>query len=146
MKSEIYCATLHNILHLNFNPEWGELNINFTGNPKANLIAIIECPYKIDVFKQYSNLKEFEYLKNLKNCLDFNKIELVLTNNFSLDVLLKEPLQNKYYRERKIYLSCDRDLILWTILSVNKPFNLQRSRNEILFENNFKRNNRFNFN
>lgn len=141
MKSEIYCTKLFNTLYLDFNQKRDELNINFTGNPKGHLIAIIDCPYKIDVFKQYSNSKEFEYLKTLKNCLDFNQIELVLTNNYSLDVLLKESLQEKFYRERKIYVSSSKDLILWTILSINKPFSLEKTRGDIFFENQNRRRN-----
>lgn len=141
MRSEIYCPKLFNTLNLNFNLETGELNINFTGNPKRNLIAIIDCPHKISVFKQYSDLKEFEYLKTLKNCLDFNQIELVLTNDYSLDVLLKEPIQEKFYRDKKIYLSSSKDLILWTILSVNRHFSLRNTREDIFFENQNKKRN-----
>lgn len=144
MKSEIYCTKLFNTLYLDFNQKRGELNINFTGIPKGNLLAVVDCPHKINLFKQYLNSREFQYLKTLKNCLDFNEIELILTNDFSLDILLKIPLQEKMHKERKIYLSCDKDLILWSILSVNRPFNLQEIRKQILLDNQLRKGNRFN--
>lgn len=135
MKESFYSSNSSNLLEFDFDQVKQELNVSFTGTPTGNLIFSTEDINKVNTIKQYLNHRSFKYMKSLKNCLDFNSLEIVLsTTGHRADILTKEELPNRFMREKRVYLPNSKDMILWIIFTA-KDFDLNKFQKEILVIN-----------
>lgn len=142
MKKILYSSTSSNILEWKSDP--ANLEINFTGTPRGNVLVTIDNRNLISAVKEYLDHKNFQFLKTLKNCLDFESLELILCSPYRIDVLSKVQYPNRFMRAKKVYLSTNKDLILWTILTAKEAFSINQIGNAILSGNSLYNASKFN--
>lgn len=121
-----------NFLELDYSGK--DLTIFFTGRANYCQLLTIREARTIRAMKEYLRSPYFKDLKTLKNCLDFDELELVLieTNTSCgdrVEILLKESLPKTFQKKKEIYNPGNKDLILFKILTnQNVCFRIQYER------------------
>ncbi|MEI6353051.1 MAG: hypothetical protein WCO35_03920 [Candidatus Nomurabacteria bacterium] len=130
--------------YLEFNFFHNGLIIIFNGIMMTiDSLILISEPGFVNAVKQYLDHSSFSDLKvndGFDNKLEFDNLVFHLIvdgdNNASVYVSLKEiPDSEGYFNREIIYTSTKYDLILWAIANAGPDFNIEKTRLEILSEN-----------
>jgi hypothetical protein len=123
--------------HINFRFD-GQSSLigEFCGTAQGKSLIVTDDPGIVNAVEQYLDNKGFVDLKIAQNILNFSVLHLVFKNNFVEFLTEKDlPGGGMYTVGFKIYEPCDLDLILWTIITADKKFSLEKTRKEIMDSN-----------